>query len=110
MITEKDLQEQIEKYQGQIDITPKQCIELAAMYILKHFIYPNDDLQLNASNYSFATTPDQITYDSGSEFSNAIQNMGVDEVISVMDELMEATYVYNKPLYNATIRKLKGQG
>lgn len=110
MITENDLQEQIEKYQGQIDISPKQCVELASMYALKRFIYPDDNYQPNIPKYSFATTSDQITYDSGSEFADVIQSMSVDDVLSVMDELMEATFVYNRPLYNATIRKLRGQG
>lgn len=110
MITENDLQEQIEKYQGQIDITPDECVKLAAMYILRHFIYPSERNNINIPTYSLATAPEQPLYDSGSEFSEAIIGMNYNDVISVIDELMEATYVYNKPLYNATIRKLNEQG
>lgn len=104
MITEKDLQEQIEKYQGQIDITPDECVKLAAMYILKKSIYPKENATL--PSYSFATAPEQFTYDSGSEFSEAIKGKDIDDVLSIMDELMEATCIYNKALYNAVLRKL----
>lgn len=45
-------------------------------------------------------------YESKSEFGRLIRKKDVSQVMSIMDELMEATFVYNKPLYNATIRKL----
>ena len=34
------------------------------------------------------------------------QEKNIGDVLSVIDELMEAVYVYNRQLYDATIRKL----
>lgn len=109
MITEKDLQEQIEKYQGQIDISTEECVKLAAFYILKNALYPeivNEVGDKSVPQYSYATAPEQITYDSGSEFSDAIQGMDINDILYVFDDLMKATYVYNKALYKATLREL----
>ena len=46
-------------------------------------------------------------YKSDSEFGKIIKKKDISEIMWIMDELMEATYVYNKPLYEATIRRLK---
>lgn len=106
MITEKDLQEQIEKYQGKIDISTDECVKLAAFYILKNALYPKENVA-EIPQYSFATAPEQPTYDSGSEFSNAIQGMNINDILYVFDDLMKATFVYNKDLYKATLRELR---
>lgn len=106
MITEKDLQEQIAKYQGKIDISTDECVKLAAFYILKNALYPKENVA-EIPQYSFATAPEQLTYDSGTEFSNAIQGMDINDILYVFDDLMKATYVYNQPLYKATLRNLR---
>ena len=48
-------------------------------------------------------------YSSDSEFGKIIKKKDVSHVMGVIDELMEATFVYNKPLYDATIRKLTAE-
>jgi hypothetical protein len=112
LITEKDIDEMIAKYQGKKDITSDECVKLSAFYILKNALYPevaNDINVLNKSvpQYSYATAPEQPTYDSGTEFSNAIQGMDINDILYVFDDLMKATYVYNQPLYKATLRNLR---
>lgn len=98
MITEQDLQEQIERYQGQYNITPEECVKLAAMYIIK-------DNLIESPTYS--TAPPETAYNSKTEFGGVIQGKSLKGVLGVFDELMEATYVYNKPLYLATIERLR---
>jgi hypothetical protein len=107
LITEKDLQEQIAKYQGKIDISTDECVKLAAFYILQNALYPKENEVAEIPQYSFATAPEQFTYNSGSEFSNAIQGMNINDILYVFDDLMKATFVYNKDLYKAVLRELK---
>lgn len=106
MITEKEIQEQLSKYQGKKDISTDECVKWAAFYILKYALYPKEDVA-EIPQYSFATAPEQITYDSGSEFSDAIQGMNINDILYVFDDLMKATFVYNKDLYKAVLRELR---
>lgn len=55
---------------------------------------------------NFGTTVNTSKFKSTTEFGNIVKNKDIGDVLSVIDELLEATYVYNKPLYDATIRKL----
>ena len=70
------------------------------------------NVQVLASLYAIrdnlGTVPG-VSFKSSTEFGKSIKDLDISGVLSVMDELMEATYVYNKPLYNATMRKLRGQ-
>ena len=72
---------------------------------MKNALYPKEDVA-EIPQYSFATAPEQPTYDSGSEFSNAIKGMNINDILYVVDDLMKATFVYNKDLYKATLREL----
>lgn len=105
MITERDLQEAIAECKGQRNPTSQTCIKLAAFYILKDHLYPDD-----MPSYSYAPPPEPIentiVYESDTEFGRAVNGRTVDEVFPVIEELMAATYVYNKPLYDATLRRL----
>lgn len=102
MITEKDLDEAIARYQGQANYTPSDCVKMAALYILKDKQYETEKPM-----YSYANTPEQPTFDSGTEFSKLIQGLDTNTVYAMFDELMEYLYVYEKGLYNKVIRKLK---
>lgn len=106
MITENDLKEWISKYQGKKDIQVQECVELSAFYILKNALFPESENVVNIPQYSFATAPEHFTYNSGTEFSNAIQGMDINDILYVFDDLMKATYVYNRDLYRATLREL----
>ena len=107
MITEKDIQEQIAKYQGKKDIKVQECVELSAFYILQNALYPTENKVAEFPQYSYANNPEQVSYDSGTEFSNTINGMNINDILYVFDDLMKATYVYNKDLYKATLRELR---
>jgi len=107
LITEKEIQEKIAEYQGKKDISTDECVKLSAFYNLKKELFPDDTDVVEIPMYSNATAPDQFTYDSGTEFSNTIQGMNIGDIVYMFDELMKATFVYNRGLYNATIRELK---
>ena len=57
----------------------------------------------------FGTTVNTANFKSGSEFDSKEKKKNIGDVLSVVDELMEAVYVYNRPLYDATIRKLTAE-
>lgn len=114
MITEKDLQEAIAECQGQRNPNANTCIKLAAFYIIQEHLYgkpPDDDFNPALPAYSYAAPPEQvetiIDYQSDTEFSAVIDGRRADDVWPVMEELMEVLRRTNKPLYNATIRKIQ---
>jgi hypothetical protein len=100
MITEKDLKEAIAECQGTRNPNANTCIKLASYYaILDHM--------KEEPNYSFASEPTgQVSYDSGSAFSDAIRGKDISYVLSVIDELMDTLQVLSPKLYNATMDRL----
>lgn len=56
--------------------------------------------------YSFAAPPEEVVYNSGTEFSDRIKGMEISEVLAVMDELMTTLMVVNPRLYAGVMRKL----
>ena len=105
MITEKDLQEAIAECQGKRNPDANTCIKLAAYYTIKNELYPEFT---KASSFSYAQPPvnDYVDYQSGSEFSRAVDGKKSKEMWGVMDELMDALYVVNPRLYDSVMRKL----
>ena len=99
MIREQDLQEAIAECQGEKNPNANTCIKLAAYYtILNHM----------TGGYSFASEPaGQVSYDSGSEFSEAIRGMDTNDILRVIDELMDTLQVLMPRLYFATLDKIK---
>ena len=114
MITEKDLQEAIAECKGKRNPDSSTCIKLAAFLIIQEHLYgkPSEsDTAPTLPAYSYAAPPEQvetiIDYQSDTEFSAVIDGRRADDVWSVMEELMEVLRRTNKPLYNATIRKIQ---
>lgn len=117
MITEKDLQEAIAECQGERNPNANTCIKLAAYYTIRRELYGDPeqltDVAENATTraYSYAAPPEQvetiIDYQSDTEFSAVIDGRRAADVWPVMEELMEVLRRTNKPLYNATIRKIQ---
>lgn len=114
MITEKDLQEAIAECKGKRNPDSSTCIKLAAFLIIQEHLYgkPSEsDTSPAFPAYSYAAPPEQvetiIDYQSDTEFSAVIDGRRADDVWSVMEELMEVLRRTNKPLYNATIRKIQ---
>ena len=101
MIREQDLLDAIAECQGERNPNANTCIKLAAYYTILENLKPKE-------TYSYAEPPGQVSYDSGSEFSDAIHGLNPNEVYSIIDELMDAVSVMIPKLYRATIEKLKG--
>jgi hypothetical protein len=117
VITEKDLQEAIAECQGERNPNANTCIKLAAYYTIRRELFgDSEQLPTVAENaivpaYSYAAPLEQvetiIDYQSDTEFSAVIDGRRADDVWPVMEELMEVLRRTNKPLYNATIRKIQ---
>lgn len=130
MITLHDLEEAIAECQGERNPNANTCIKLAAFYTIRNEMFPDkpesptsDDRQLRnimtRSDYSGDTEPSRkpeqaepdtekvIDYNSGTEFSNAIDGMDALDVWPIMDELMSVIQATNIRLYNGVMRKIE---
>lgn len=104
MITEKELHEAIAECQGQRNPNASTCMKLASFYTILDHINKEENAQ-EPPSYSFALPP-TLTYDSGTDFSEKIQDMNIDDILAVMDELMTTLSVVNPRLYAGVMRKL----
>lgn len=106
MITKKELHEAIAECQGQRNPNASTCIKLASFYtILDHMREEPSSSEI--PNYSFASeTENTIKYQSGTEFADAVYGRNVDEIMSVVDELMSTLSVINPSLYVGVMRRL----
>lgn len=107
MIREEDLLDAIAECQGQRNPNANTCIKLASFYtILDHINVDKreDNAPLELPMYSYDAEPE--TYTSDTEFGQRIANMDINEVLTVMDELMTTLSVVNPRLYAAVLRKL----
>lgn len=103
MIKEQDLLEAIAECQGERTPNANTCIKLAAYYTILNNIKPDP-----APSYSHAEPPGQVRYDSGSEFSEAIEGRDIIQVLAIIDELMDALQAIAPKMYQATIKALTG--
>lgn len=107
MITEHELLEAIAECQGQRNPNANTCIKLASFYTILDHMDKGPAEQNLQPMYSFASeTENTITYQSGTEFADAIHGKDADEIISIMDELMSTLSVVNPPLYKSVIRRV----
>lgn len=108
MITQHDLDEAIAECEGQRNPNANTCIKLAAFYTIKKELFGNSEPPKIESGYSYAPSPqdDIISWESDTEFSEAIRGRNPVDVWGTIDELMTALSVVNPRLYDATIRKL----
>ena len=111
MITEHDLEEAIAECRGQRNPTSSTCIKLAAYYILMDHMYPSG-ADVPIAGYSHASEPERrvatsTNYDSGTEFSEAIQGWDPADLLPIVDELMETVRVLNPRLYSGVMRKIR---
>lgn len=110
MITIEDLQEAIAECQGVRNPNAGTCIKLAAFYIIKDHMEGKEP-ETRPDGYSYREPPDEadevmIGYESGTEFSEAINGQDPFRIWPIMDELMSAVQVLNPRLYAATMRKI----
>lgn len=107
MITEKDLQEAIAECQGQRNPSSSTCIKLAAFLTIQEHLYGDRKEEPSIPQYSYASDPNVIEYESGTEFGSLIKGRDQSEVFPLIDELMETIHVLNPRLYASVIRKLQ---
>lgn len=110
MITERDLQEAILECQGKRNPTSADCMKLAAFLTIQREMFGGSDqdpVQLPPMSYAAPEPTDQVSFDSGSEFSDAIRGMDINDVLDVVDELMSVLHTINPRLYNGVMRKLE---
>lgn len=109
MITELDLQEAIAECQGVRNPTASTCIKLAAFLTIQRELYGDPFPERKELEYSFAgpSNPVTIDYPGETEFARAVDGKDPSQVFPILDEIMEALMVYNKPLYDAALRKLQ---
>ena len=108
MITEQDLRSAIAECEGARNPTASTCLKLAAFYTILNQMQGTPQTTPVIKGYSFASEHEpEIPY-SDSELSKVVESKGIRNCFPVLDELMNVLYVVNQPLYENTIRKLKG--
>lgn len=105
MIRRDDLIESIAECEGARNPNAHTCMMLAAFYtILDHM-----DGKDTPMDYSFAPAPqEENTYNSGSEFSDAVQGKDINKLLEIMDELMTTLQVLHPRLYDGVMMKIAG--
>lgn len=106
MITEQDLEQAIAECQGERNPNANTCIKLAAYLTIKQALFAEDTNVSTTPQYSFAGASAEIGHISDSEFSQAIEGRSVDEILSIIDELMSTLQVVNRRLYDAVMRRI----
>ena len=94
MIREEDVREAIAEMQGQKNPNANTCIKLAAYYTIL------DHISDNVSDYSYSSKP------SNSEFMRVIKHKKMDDVLSVIDDMMEELQESAPRLYYETMERL----
>lgn len=118
MITERDLIEAIAECQGERNPNAQTCIKLAAFLTIRAHMFGDPDMTVATNTtapdagMSFAVNNGQpegeiVRYDSGTEFSEAIDGKRADHVYPVLDEAMSILQTLHPRLYAATIKHLK---
>jgi hypothetical protein len=115
LITERDLEQAIAECQGERNPNANTCIKLAAFYTIRNVLFGNSDrlpvVSNNATGYSYAAAPvdtaETIHYDSGTDFSQAIDGRNPDEIWPIIDEAMSAIQVLMPRLYAKVMRDLQ---
>jgi hypothetical protein len=107
--------EAIAECQGERNPNANTCIKLAAFYTIRNELFGNSDrlpvVANNATGYSFAAAPvdtaETIHYDSGTDFSQAIDGRNPDEIWPIIDEAMSAIQVLMPRFYAKVMRDLQ---
>lgn len=107
MITEKDLQEAIAECKGKRNPDANTCIKLAAFLTIQREMFGEHETQASQPVYSYSSAPvESVVYDSGTEFSQKVYGMNIDDMMGIMDELMTTLQIVNPRLYAGVMRKI----
>ena len=113
MITERDLQEAIAECLGQRNPNANTCIKLAAYYTIQQNLFPSSEIHEQPQGYSFRAAPDEqierVMLNSDSEFSQAVNDRDVNEIMPIWDELMSTLKIVNPRLSDGVMRKIFAQ-
>ena len=108
MIKKEELLDAIAECQGQRNPNANTCIKLAAYYTIQQNLFPGKDQPM--PDYSFRAAPaeqiETVNLDSDSEFSRAVNDRDVNEVLPIWDELMTTLKIVNPRLYDGVMRKI----
>ena len=108
MITERDLDEAIEKCQCEVNPTNSTCIKLAAFLTLKDYLYPQESYQqYSYSAQSMEQVETYIETTGDSEFLKAVDGRKSDKVLKLVDELVEAVKILHPRMYTTFIDKVQ---
>ena len=120
MITLHDLDTAIAHCQGEAHPNAETCKQLAAFYTIRQAMYgepmdavgKSDRLPQASAGYSGDPGPSiqpetyYINYESGSEFSRAINGKSTEPVLDILDELLGVLQATNPRLYNCVLDRL----
>lgn len=105
MILEQDLREAIAECQGKRNPDANTCIKLAAYFTILQNMYPEQKTEPAFYQAASGFNP-VIEYDSGTEFSKAVNGRNPSEIMPVIDELMTTLQVLHPRLYDGVLNKL----
>lgn len=108
MLSEHDLLVEIERYNRCQNLTPDDCVRLAAFYTILN----SQERGSVTSSRSMAMPPEeakgnQVSVDGDSEFLSAIKGKDAGKTWLVMNELMNTLSIINHKLYDDIMRRLK---
>ena len=116
MITLHDLDTAIAKCQGEENPNAQTCIKLAAFYTIKEAMFGDGStVAKNATTeipgYSNAAPPEDVPetyvdFNSGTDFSRAIDGKPADALWPVMDELVTVLQATSPRLFDGVMRKI----
>ena len=116
MIYERDLDESIARYQGEVNPSIETCRKLAACLIVKRELFGEPEqlqrAEMPTANYSFTAGTAEpvettIDYYSDTDFARSIDGRKAADVWPIMDELMSTLQVLQPRLYDGVMRKLQ---
>ncbi len=103
MIDRRELEKAIDAYQNSPNTNIDTCVKLAALYTIYNELYGEVKPRAVEAVSLIETTGE-------TEFLQAVNEKPVDEVLSVINELMETLCVINRRGYDGVIRKLNNIG
>jgi hypothetical protein len=105
-----DLQEAIAECQGEKNPNAQTCIKLAAYYTILNQMTDKPKSFDEPLPVSYSAPPETtIDLTSGSEFAEVVNGRKTEDVMPLIDELVQTVAAIVPALYEAFIRKLKGQ-
>ena len=117
MITEQDLLSAIAECQGERDPNANTCIKLAAYFTIYNQLFGKAEQlktrQMPDVSQMYSALPAQpidhqtVEYQSDTEFARTVNGMPVNDVMSIIDELMSSLWVLYPRLYKDVMRKIQ---